>query len=168
MTGNRPTPDEAAQALDEVRRQQVRLRINGGVPRWLMVALFVAAAVTVVGIGLAKDLLDPPTRTVVMLAGVGVLACIVAIVALTTRGVGARRLGFRAVPASSAGQKLMNVVVAVALLLPAILVSSFLLPALHLPFPNTSNMVFWIGYTAVVVVIVVRRMARQTRTGSGR
>lgn len=54
----------------------------------------------------------------------------------------------------------MNVALTAVALLPGIAIWSFVMPALNLPLPNTSAMVFWVSYTAMMVVTLRRWLSR--------
>jgi hypothetical protein len=166
VTDNQPTSDDAAQALHRVRDQRLKLMMVDAFPPWLLMVAGGVGAVTAMGIGLAKDLLDRGTADIVSVVGAGVLLAILAMLALTSRGVGAQRLGFRIRPTRTLSERLTITITTVTLLVPGIVIWSFVLPALHLPLPHTLTVVFWVAY-AITAVIALRRMRRRTAEESG-
>jgi hypothetical protein len=144
-----------------------KIKTIDALPTWLLIGAGGVGAVTAVGIGLAKDLLDGGTADIASLVGAGVLLTVLAVLALASRGVGAQLLGFRVRPTTTSSKRLTTTVTTVTLLLPGIVIWSCALPALHLPLPHTLTMVFWIGY-AVAAVMVLRSMRRRTTEESRR
>lgn len=160
MATHKPTPAQAAQLLAEAHRQRAQLVADGAVPRWRIVLLSSLAATAIIGIGLARDLLDRTLADLVSLGALVVLILIIAVIALSGYHVGARLLRSPALPLAPLRQRVMNVALTAVALLPGIAIWSFVMPALNLPLPNTSAMVFWVSYTAMMVVTLRRWLSR--------